>query len=259
MEKIDSFERRDAVVDSIVEFFKDIAIDRKNFKGKRYVLYIEPKGDAKEEVFSDLTSISTNGLTLDEEIMDSLFRKGIEILSIELKRGIPEGNLEQFKKKEVKDVVLFIKETFYAPSQAIPSKVMKARITLAPGSPGALKQPEGYEIDSEHVPYNIGRVIEPGDISNRINHIEIVDETRRVSRIQAHIDYIEPLGFAIQLDPNDSWKKHKKIKTNRTKRIRKGVAMGLDSLTSELGLQDGDYIELSHQVTLVFNELKNNE
>lgn len=266
MEKCDSFERRKAVVNSIVEVFKGFGVDRSYFKGRRYILYIETKRDAKAVVFQDLTSKNTKGLTLNQEIMDSLSVKGFEITSIELRHGTPDGNQDQVKKKkEVEDVVLFLEETTIhtsspnTSSPTVPSKVMKARITLAPGSPGALKQPEGYEIDSEHVPYNIGRAIEPGDNSNRINHIEIIDETRRVSRIQAHIDFVEPLGFAIQLDPNDSWKKHKKIKTNRTKRIRKGEAMGLDTLTSELGLQDGDYIELSHQVTLVFNELKNNE
>ena len=260
MEKCDSFERRQAVVDSIVEVFEafnDSGVDRKYFKGRHYILYIETTGEAKEEVFLDLTSKNANGLTLKEEIMDRLSVKGFDVSSIELRHGAPEGDQDQVKRKEVEDVVLFLEETTINTSfTTVQSKVTKARITLAPGSQGALKRPKGYVIDSEHVPYNIGRVIEPGDTSNRINHIEIIDETRRVSRIQAHIDFVEPLGFVIQLDPNDSWKKHKKTKTNRTKRIRKGVAMGLDTLTSQLGLQDGDLIELSHQVTLVFNELK---
>lgn len=248
MKKCDSFERRRAVLESVVEVFKDFRIDRKNFKGKRYILWLEAKGENKEEVFADLTMRNANGLTLNEEIIDLLFRKGFEIDSIELRHGVPEDNLDKIKqkekegkikKKEATSVVIYLEEASFLATPQASTIVLKARLTLASGSPAALKQPEGYVIDSKHTPYNIGRVIEPGDATNRINHIEIIDETREYSsRSLAHIDYSEAVGFYIQ--------REKPTETNPVEVIRKTEAKILKNESASVVLKDGDRLKLRH-------------
>lgn len=246
MEKSDSFDRRRAVLESVVEVFKAFRIDRKNFEGKQYILWIETKGENKDEVFVDLTMKNANGLTLNEEIIDFLFRKGYEIDSIELRHGTPENNLDRIKKKEAANVVMYLEEVSILGTSQTPTIVLKARLTLAPGSPAALKQPEGYEIDNKHAPYNIGRVIEPDDPINRVNEIEIVDDTFTVSRTQAHIGFSNELGYYIQREKGDYI---------RTKVIRKGDPTPEHKLASEyvlFPLLDSDIIELNGYVRLLF-------
>lgn len=239
MEKSDPFDRRRAVLESVVEVFKDFGIDRKNFKGKHYILWIETRGENKAEVFVDLTMKNTNGLTLKEEVIDHLFRKGFEIDSIELRHGTPENNLDRIKKREVTNVVMYLEEASLLATSQTPTIVLKARITLASGSPAALKQPEGYVIDSTNTPYNIGRVIEPGDTTNRINHIEIVDETREYSsRCLAHIDFSDAIGFYIQ--------REKPTDTNLVEVIRKAETKTLKNESATVVLKDGDRIKLRH-------------
>ncbi len=248
MGKSDSFDRRRAVLESVVEVFKAFRIDRKNFKGKHYILWIEAKGENKDEVFVDLTMKNANGLTLNEEIIDLLFRKGYEIDSIELRHGTPENNLDRIKKKEAANVVMCLEEVSILATSQTPTTILKARLTLAPGSPAALKQPEGYVIDSTNTPYNIGRVIEPGDTSNRINHIEIIDETREYSsRSLAHIDFSDAIGFYIQ--------REKPTDTNMVEVIRKTETKTLKNESATVVLKEGDRIKLRH-VLLDFHIVK---
>lgn len=240
MEKRDSFDRRRAVVTSVVELFKDIRIDRKSFKGKKYILWIKANDETKEEVFVDLTMKNANGLTLEEEIIDNLFKKGFEIGSLGFRHGSPENNLDRLKKKEIADIILYLEETSIMVSSQVSNIVIKARLTLALGSPGALKQQEGYLIDSTNVPYNIGRVIEPGDTTNRVNHIEIIDENRIYSsRSLAHIGFSEAIGgFFIQ--------REKPTETNPVEIIRKNEIKKLNNESAVVALKDGDIIKLRH-------------
>lgn len=257
MKRSDSLERRKKVIELVINSFLSKRVDRRIFCDKHYILWI----DADEDVYEDLTSENSDKLTLLEELKDVLFtKKDIVLGSILIRRGKPEDLSEEIKKEDVEDgVVIYLEKTTVKPSAPQQGKLMKARITLAPGSPGGLKRPKGYVIDSEHSPYNIGRVIEPSNSINRVNHIEIIDETNHVSRIQAHIGFVDQYGFFIQLDRNESWDRHERTKTNRTKVIRKGKKMSLDSLPARLFLKDGDMIELSYYVTLLFNELNKNK
>lgn len=242
---INSFERKNTaiekVIKSVVASFKD-DLDKKNSKNKGYVLWI----DTKKTVFDDLLDMNANGLTLKEEIKARLSKLGFEIGSLELKLGKPEGDLSYFTEIKALDITMYL-DIVAAPISVISSDVvMKARITLAPGSPAALKQPEGYEIDSKHVPYNIGRVIEPDDPINRVNDIEIVDDTYTVSRTQAHIGFSNELGYYIQREKGDYI---------RTKVIRKGDTTPEHKLASEyvlFPLFDSDIIELNGYVRLLF-------
>lgn len=248
MENSDSFDRRRAVLESVVEVFKAFKIDRKIFKGKHYILWIEAKCENKDEVFVDLTMKNANGLTLNEEIIDLLFRKGYEIDSVELRHGTPENNLDRIKKKEAANVVMYLEEVSILATSQTPTTVFKARLTLAPGSPAALKQPEGYIIDSTNTPYNIGRVIESGDTTNRINHIEIIDETREYSsRSLAHIDFSDTIGFYIQ--------REKPTDTNLVEVIRKTETKTLKNESATVVLKEGDRIKLRH-VLLDFHIIK---
>ena len=213
MGKIDSVERREAVIKSVVKTFlekleklKGSGIDSEYFKGKRYILWIETKEASPEEiseiVFNELAKKESKGLTLEQEIMDGLYQKGIMIDSLEIRHGTSEGNYER---KEIADVIMFIEEKALATvTTSQQSPVIKARITLAPGSPGGLVKPKGYKIDSKHAPYYIGRVIEPDDPINRVNDIEIVDDTYTVSRTQAHIGFSNESGFYIEREKGDN-------------------------------------------------------
>ena len=156
MGNIDTVERREAVIKSVVKIFleklkklEDSGIDIEYFKGKRYILWIETEVESTQEVFNDLTKKKKKGVTLEQEIMDGLYQKGIMIDLIESRHGTPEGN--QRTGTETADVVIYIEESLVMAPTPAQCTVLKARITLAPGSPGALKQPEGYEIDSKHL------------------------------------------------------------------------------------------------------------
>lgn len=250
MGNIDSVERKEAVIKSVVNTFleklnklEDSGIDIEYFKGKHYILWIETNEESTKEVFNDLTKKKIKGVTLEQVIMDGLYQQGIMIDSIEIRHGTPEGNHER---KEVADVVMFIEEkalvTAPTPTQ---DTVFKARITLAPGSPGGLVKPKGYRIDSKHVPYNIGRVIEPDDPINRVNDIEIVDDTYTVSRTQAHIGFSNESGFYIEREKGD----------NRTKvfsrdNLTLGHKLAIENIP--FPLIGGEIIELNGYVRLLF-------
>lgn len=251
MGKIDSVERREAVIKSVVNTFleklkklEDSGVDIEYFKGKHYILWIETKVESTQEVFNDLIK-KKKGVTLEQEIMDGLYQQGIMIDSLEIRHGAPEGNPER---KEVADVVIYIVESSVTAPTPTQDNVFKARITLASGSPGGLVKTKGYLIDSKHTPYNIGRVVKPGS-SNRINHIEIIDETSRVSRTHAHIDFDDKDGFFIQKDENQEG-------TNLTVVIRKGDDDFELRGSGIRYLKDGDIIVLRNTVRLVFHIIK---
>lgn len=250
---INSFERKNTaiekVIKSVVTSFED-NLDKKNSKNKGYILWI----DTKKTVFDDLSNENANGLTLKEELIDRLSKLGFEIGSLEIKLGKPDGDLSRYTEIKALDMTMYL-DIVAAPISVISSDVvMKARITLAPGSPGALKQPEGYEIDSKHVPYNIGRVIEPDDPINRVNDIEIVDDTYTVSRTQAHIGYAANMFF-LQRDMKHGQKPNEKI-TNRTTITRENGVVDDLKFSSKISLKDGDTINLSDCVSLQFTLLK---
>ena len=249
----DSFERRNAVIESIKETFK--GFNRNNCKGKPYRLWIE----ADAITFGDLTSKDSDGLTLEQELSVCLSKIGYEIGSLKVRNGSkPEGNPTTCKTTKNLVVEMWLEEEKIidgGKEDKIKDKnckdIHKARITLAPGSPGSLKKPEGYVIESAHAPYNIGRVIEPGDNLSRTNHIEVIDETFRVSRTHAHIGYSPQYGFYIQCE-------YKPSGINEAKRIRPNDAVPetpLKSPNDMLKLQDGDLIELSGLVRLLFQRI----
>lgn len=233
-----SFERREAVVESVVETFKDL--DKKNCSDKVFVLWME----VDDTIFLDLANITL-------KLTDCLITKGFDIGKLELRKGKPNGDPMPCKKDERVDFPMYLEiiseSTLMSSSQ---SKMMKARITLAPGSPGSLVRSEGYEIDSEHTPYNIGRVIELGDTTNRINHIEIVDDTHQVSRIHAHIGFAANM-FYLQRDKKPGQRPDEKI-TNRTTITRNDRIENLKNLSSIMSLKDGDIINLSDYISLLF-------
>lgn len=241
------FERREAIIESVKDAFQAKRIDRKSFEGKSFILWIEViKEDAVERdmVFEDITAKNSNGLTLKEEIIDDLFTIGYGIDSIELRQGKPKNGSGQIEGKKDLGVVLYLEETSVI-SHAQPSgKIMKARIVLVPGSPGKLKKPKGYIIRSDKAPYNIGRMIEPGDPIGRVNDIEIIDENDPplVSRTQAHIGFSAELGFYIQRD------------SAKTELISKldNKRHSLGSELSQFPLFNGDIIELNSHVRLLF-------
>lgn len=246
MEKTDSLARRKNVIKEVIEAFTRKGVDPKTYEGRHYILWIE----AEDAVFNDLTASNRKDLTLRVELLSKLEDEhGIVLGDIETKKGNPEGEFEKFMEMKVEDVALCIETKPIMPSST-PSKenVTKARITLAPSSPGALKQPEGYVIDSEHAPYNIGRVIEPGDPINRVNDIEIVDDSTPpyVSRTHAHIGFSTTLGFYIQ--------REKVTNTNKTKVISKNSSKIHDLYTDiDMGrLSNDDTIVLSNYVRLLF-------
>lgn len=236
-----SFERKTAVIDSIVATFKN-NLDRKNSKNKKYVIWI----DTQKPVYDDLLDKNANGLTLKEEIIEKLSKIDFKFGSLELRLGIPEENLLQCTEIVAADITMYLDIVTSALSVSSSVLVKKARLSLAAGSPGALKQQEGYLIDNTNTPYNIGRVIEPGDSINRINHIEIVDETRLLSsRSLAHIGFSETIGgFYIQ--------REKPTETNRVEIIRETETRTLNNESAVVALKDGDKIKL-RQIILDFH------
>ena len=235
----ESFERREAIVTSVLGTFKKL--DNISCEGKDFILWI----DVNDTIFNDLLSMS-NGITLEHELTDRLIKKGYDIRKLEFREGKPNGNPTPCIKDNRINFTMYLEKVVPTSTATNHSVILKARITLAQGSPGALKQPEGYEIDSEHAPYNIGRVIELGDTTNRINHIEIVDDTFTVSRTQAHIGFSTVFGFYVQREKGG---------LIRTKVIRKNDSTSEHKLASELvmfPLFDGDVIELNDYVRLLF-------
>lgn len=241
---INSFERKNTaiekVIKSVVASFED-SLDKKNSKNKGYVLWI----DTKSIVFDDLLDKNANGLTLKEEIIDRLSKLGFEIGSLELKLGKPEGDLTQCTKIKALDVIMYLGFVTAPLSEESSEVVFKARISLAPGSPGGLVKPKGYRIDSKHAPYNIGRVIEPDDPINRVNQIVIVDDTYTVSRTQAHIGFSNELGFYIEREKGDN----RTIVFSRDNPTQ-GHKLAIESIP--FPLIGGEIIELNGYVRLLF-------
>lgn len=245
----ESFERRIAVVESVEKTFKTLG--KKNCEGKNFLLWVEDNDTA----VLDLSAKNADGLSLEQELVNRLSNKGYNIGKLEIRKGKPDGDPMPCHSDERLKFQMFLeivsKSMSISPSQ---SMVMKASITLAPGSLGSLVLPEGYVIDSEHVPYNIGRVIEPGDNTNRINHIGIVDDTHQVSRIHAHIGFAANV-FYLQRDKKPGQRPNDRI-TNRTTITRNEREENLSSLSSKISLKDGDIINLSDCVSLLFTVLK---
>lgn len=241
----DAYERRKLVVKSVLRTFETLYLDQESCYGKEYLLWI----DTNDLIFGGLVQESNNG-TLQEELVETLYKNGYDC-SIEIRFGVSAGNPTPCAQVEGLDIEMYLEEKkpiiIDDKGTDVPTK---ARITLALGSRGGLKKSEGYVIEAAHAPYNIGRVIELGDNMARTNHIEIVDETFRVSRTHSHIGFDPNMGFYIQRDSNPKG-------TNRTKRIRNGVKSELRSINSIMTLQDGDCIELSGQVTLLFKSIGN--
>lgn len=243
----DAFERRKLVIESVLETFKRVFPSKKLCRGKCYHLWI----DTDDITLTGLAGGEPqSGIVLKDELDDRLEKNGYDC-KIEIRQGRPtKGNPTPCVSVGPLDIEMYLSE----PERIIDDphidveKVTRARITLAPNSPGGLKEPEGYVIESAHAPYNIGRVIEPGDNLNRVNHIEVIDDTRRVSRTHAHIGYSQKYGFYIQCE-------YKQSGVNLTNRIRPCDAVPeipLKSSNDMLRLQDDDIIELSGLVRLLF-------
>lgn len=237
--KLESYEIRQAIVDAVLGMFRQI--ERKNSEGANYVLGIE----TNDILFNDLILLeNANGLGLRKELLNGLYKRGFEIGDIEIKQGKIDGNPMRCSPNNVPDLVLFL-ERITAESVS-EEEMTKARITLAPGSPGGLKKPKGYIIYGEKAPYNIGRVIMPGDGSNRVNHIEIEDDTRHVSRTHSHICYSKTTGFYIQREKPTASNLVEVIKNKETKVLNNDKATVI--------LEDGDKIRLSSIVVLEFHK-----
>lgn len=251
MEKYDYCERREAVVKSVIELFSQKGeIDPAVYKTRQYTLWIE----ANKDVYDGLIKANDINLTLINELTDELYtNEGVVLGSLKIDQGKPEGNHEHIKKMEVADVIMYLEEKALVTTPiSAQSPVLKARITLASGSPrDGLVKPKGYIINSKDVPYNIGRIIKPGGKTgiNRKNDIEIIEEIKEVSRIHAHIDFDDKGGFFIQKDENPKG-------TNLTVVMRKGDDDFELRGSAIRYLRDGDIIVLRNTVWLAFHLVK---
>lgn len=140
----------------------------------------------------------------------------------------------------------------------------RAKITIWKGT-GKMKK-RFYILDADSMKeqnisaYNIGIGERPilNDGSYRENHIAIDDNmnsdmfenNKYVSRSHAHISYNDNIGFYIQADLNGT-----RLMGKRTRIIRGSNKIELENINVGEPLQNGDQIELSKKVILLFTTI----
>lgn len=244
---LNAFERRKLVIESVLLTFKKVFSNRRSCKGKHYLLWI----DTDQITLIGLTEKdSQSGIELQDELMDQLEKKGFECY-IEIRQGVPNGDPTLCVNVDNLDIDMYLSEAVTIINGPDLGKITKARITLNPQSPGSLKQPS-YEIDAANAPYYIGRTNESNDTQSRMNDIEIIDDTRRVSRTHAHIGFSSRHGFYLQTDKGSNGTPNS---TRRISRKPNYSEIDLNSLDAKASLNDGDIIVLNKFVKLLFSQI----
>lgn len=190
--------------------------------------------------------------TLMTAIKDEL---GIEFRAIKISTGL-----------EPDHTITEIMDNCYLQIQSINNEnsVLRAKILSVPGNGSIIG--EQFVLDSHEIQqlagekYNIGAGRHPrmDDGGHRENHIAIddnpesegFDKNRYVSRAHAHISYSEQYGFLLYAEEGGT-----RAASKRTHIYRGGEKIELDNVLIPEPLQDGDYIVLSKNVHLLFEEV----